>query len=83
MFRFAQHDSTISEMSSDAYAANKRTKKRDAKKKLAPRFFTGAIALKDNQIKSSALLRHTHIFALCFELRELLRGKNSFGVGQE
>ena len=34
-------------------------------------------------IKSGALLRSTHIFALCFELRELLTGKNSFRVGQE
>jgi len=45
--------------------------------------FTGAIALKNNQIKSGALLRSTHVFALCFELRELLSGKNSFRVGQE
>ena len=82
MFRFAQHDSGISEMSSDANAANRRTEKRDAKKN-ASRLFTGAIALKDNQIKSGALLRGTHIFALRFELRELLSGKNSFRVGQE
>ena len=30
-----------------------------------------------------ALLRASHVFALCFELRELLSGKNSFRVGQE
>ncbi len=69
-------------MSSDANAANRRIEKRDSKKN-APRLFTGAIGLKDDQIKSGPLLRRTHIFALGFELRELLSGKNSFRVGQE
>ena len=36
-----------------------------------------------NGFQSGALPRGTHIFALCFELRELLSGKNSFRVGQE
>ena len=52
-------------------------------KKLRRDFSPGRFALKDNQCKSGALLRSTHIFALCFELRELLSGKNSFRVGQE
>ena len=42
-----------------------------------------AVARDDAPIKSGALLRSTHVFALCFELRELLSGKNSFRVGQE
>ena len=55
----------------------------ETQKKIAPRLFSGAIVLNENQIKSGALLRSTHIFALRFELRELLSGKDSFRMGQK
>jgi hypothetical protein len=72
MFRFAQHDSAISEMSSDASVANRRTEKRDAKTNRA-RTFTGGISFKDRQIKSGlALLRVRGFLALRFQLSELL-----------
>ena len=60
-----------------------RTEKRDAKKNRAGTF-TGAISLKDNQIKSGlAFLRIRGFFALRFQLRELLGRKNSFGLIEE
>ena len=81
--RSAQHDNAISEMSSDASVANRRTEKRDAKQ-IARGLLTGAISLKDCQTKSGfALLRDSGFFALRFQFSELLRRQNSFGVTQK
>ena len=81
--RSAQHDNAISEMSSDASVANRRTEKRDAKQ-IARGLLTGAISLKDCQTKSGfALLRDSAFFALRFQFSELLRRQNSFGVTEK
>jgi hypothetical protein len=83
MFRFVQHDSAISEMSS-RYQCREQADWEPSRKKKSPRDFHRAISFKACQTKSGLGLFPVRAFlALRFQLGELLGRKNFFGLFEE